>query len=503
MIKIKINGIDRTEFAEDLQDQKITFSLNQRDKTVAYAISGNIRLVGPAYEDVLPILTNVKQDAKITISIPDRLSGGVPPLEMILTRRGIKDCGCAAEIKLESDSSDTAGYEILAGSIITDGNFGEVMAAKGYTARVPYCNEPNFIGYLILVIYLLLKGVIDFIGFVISIFNNDINPDTIGDSVVGCSRYHIAVNLNRTMEYWSGEAGLGWSSSILQGKYKDLHLLEGYGTEGLKRANLKKWDESYIINYTPPQILTLLSEVFNADYRIIAGVLRFERRDWFPDNAVRIPGDVWEDYCVAGETAQMVRLLRFKYESDTLDEASHKVQHLYNGNHSFSLADYRALKGDRNINPGFAMSRFNRDNYGDSLIVEARASNFVGTAIYHDMILSRGSTNTMRLLDLDPGSGWRYAKRRKLETGWAYQESLAFKKDLLEFYSIDDPFKYPRYTTEEILIKPDNMCDALDAIRTNSMNVYFQTPYGRAIPEEVDLLIDEGLLSLKNVTIWP
>lgn len=508
MVEIRINGQNQTDYAVGLQEIKLRMILNRSDRTVAYALSEEIELHGPAYDQAVAIIGNPDTELEVEIRVPN-----VTNFDMVLTNRGIEDCGCYARVQLEANTEDTARYETLARSILTDGGFWEWMASYGHTARIPYCNEPNFVGYIILVLYLWLKIVIDFFAFIVSIFNDDNSPEDVGNWALGCARYHIAIRIGKAVQYWCEQSDLAWSSSILEGDFSRLYLLDAYGTEGplRRKTPLKKYEAGRIINYTIPQLLTLLVEPFNADFRIIDGTLYFERKDWFAANAKPLVGEILETPCIGPDLGMMNTYLEGRYKTDFLDEAGHKIRDRYDGITDLNPTESRALKGGRTIEIPFASSRFNMDGKGDGVIVAARKTPFVGSKIEHDLILSRGSAAELRLLDLLNVAGdFQYVKRDPFAGGdWIYQTALRWddygsKQGLYSrFHSIDDPRSALRYSADEISFKPANICDAIDLIQAQSLTVYVDTDYGRAVPGEIEYDIASGILTLRNVTIWP
>jgi hypothetical protein len=417
---------------------------------------------------------------------------------------------------MQSNPEDYVKYLKLNNTIISDQQ--KELFTLGYFARIPYCNEPNFIGYALLVVYLFIKAIVDFFVLIISIFDDDTTIEGFGNYMLGCARYHFAFNAGKTFSYYSNFAGISWSSSILDTNHKDLHVMDAYGHEGYRRAKLNPASPpNYIINYTVPQILAELSNVFNADFRIINGTLYFERVDWFAQNAVQIQGEATDSYCVESLSERLVTNLDFNYTTDMLDETSQQVNSTYGRRKDLNPSEYTALKGTRSIGPRIAMSRFVSDRWGDEYIMKKRQSPFIGSPIFHDLILSRGQTTELRILELPPVAGnYRYPTNRAFKPGpFVYQERYIFDdyegdpgfkvEDTLwnNFWFIEDPEAYPRYFSPEIKIQAKDACQTLELIETRSLNVYFLTPYGKAIPEEIEYDTDSGIFMFKNCTIWP
>jgi hypothetical protein len=506
LTRLTINGIDVTDYAEGLQGVSVTFVLNESNRTVSYAATATITLYGAGYEAVKPLMTDWSIEYNAVLTVDD-----LQPLEMTVSGRIITDCGCKAELALQTNTENKIAYERIAREIISQGNFWPWMASNGGAAKVPYCYETNFVSYILLSLYILLRPLIGFIQIVVSLFT-DQSFDAFGNFVIGCSKFHFTANINKAIQYRASQASVGYSSSILQNKFPDLHLLDAYGYEGVSKTKTPQpsYDTNYIINYTVPQLLDLMREVFNADYRIIDGILIFERKDWFPANAVKLDYTEVEEYCVELDPEMLYNSIRFDWSGDAMDETAQQVGGRYNGRKDLNPSSWPTLKETRQVSPKFAMSRWVSDGYGDQFIRKFRKSPWVGNSIIHDLVLAKGQTYELRLLDLQPGSGYRKPKYFQVGSDFMYNEKLSFlgirpntPTLYSEWFDIDDPYKSKRYFIRELTIKPKDICKAIDLIQAKSMNVYVQTPYGRAVPTEIEYQTETGIFVLKDCTVWP
>lgn len=505
MNRLTINGRDVTENAEGLQALSVSFLLNESNRTVSYAATGSIVLYGEGYEVVKPLITDWSLQYEAVLTVDD-----LQPLQMTVNGRNISDCGCTVELALQTSTENKIAYERIAREIISQGGYWSWMASNGGIAKVPYCYEPNFVTYILLSLYILFRPLINFIQIVLSLFT-DLSFDEFGNYVLGCTKYHYTGQIQKTVKYRADLAGIGWVSSILQTKFPNLHLLDAYGYEGRsKYKSQPTYDTNYIVNYTVPQLLDLLRVPFNADYRIIDGVLYFERKDWFANNAAKLVVDEIEDYCVEIDPDMMWNSIRFDWANDPMDETAQQVQGRYSGRVDLNPSEWKTLKESRQVSPRFAPSRFVSDGYGDQIVRKFRESPFVGQAIKHDLVLARGQTYELRLLDLQAGSGgYRKVKYRQVGSDFMYQDQLSFKgvapqatNLYSEYFDIDDPYTNRRYFIRELTVKPSNVCDAIDLIQRKSMNVYVDTRYGKAIPSEIEYQTREGIFVLKDCTVW-
>lgn len=514
--RLIINNQDVTSWTTGLNGDnsglKVLYVLNNADRTTSYAASGTFNVSGPGYLLLKELILDVAKNYTCQLVIK-----GITTIEFQVNARGVKDCGCDAQIVIQSEPEDYRKYLGLTEVIISDRQ--AELFAEGHMKRVPYCNEPNSTQYLLIYLYIFFGLVIDTIQAVISIFVDQYDKENLGNECLGCVRYHFAWNAGKTFRHYAINAGLSWSSSILDTTFQRLHILDGYGHEGYRRDKLdinKAPDK--VINFTVPQVLSQLSLVFNADYRVINGVLHFERKDWFPANARKIDGTVVGDFCVEADPSQLYTNIKFEYATDQGDETSQKVTPTYSGRVDLNPMEYKALKGTRTIAPRIAVSRFVRDGFGDEYIRKLRNEGLMGGVFLHDFILTNGQTTELRLLDLQATSNgdYYYATHEPFEPGPdIYQKRLLFRdyegqpgykaEGFLydNYWYIEDPKLHPRYYTSEIQILAKDVCAALDSIDDFNMNVYFQTDYGRALPEEIDFDPKTSIFTFKKVTIWP
>lgn len=511
MNRLIIQGVEVTNYTSGLEGLEVLFALNSNDRTVQYTASGTFKIAGKGYN----IVKEAVYDLSLTLE-GKLIIQGVADIDFQITARNVKDCGCDAEIFLSDLDQNYQNYQELSQTIISDDQ--EAIFDAGYFARVPYCNEPNFIGYILIVLYGIMKLVVDFIVLIVSIFDDDVTIESFGQFVLGCSKYHFAFNVGKTIGFYADKAGLGWSSSILQTDFKDLHILDAYGHEGYSRRKLNPASPpDKVINHTPPQILNELAIMYNGDYRIIDGDLVFERKDWFPANAIQLLGKITDEYCVEVDPSQLNTNIKFEYATDMLDETSQQVTGTYGGRIDLNPGEYKSLRGTKNVNPRLSVSRFVGDKWGDKYIRNKRANPFIGGPILHDLVLSNGQTSELRVLDIEPSGGhYRYAKARAFNPGpTVYQERLMFKiyngnpgfvvDDVLyyAYFEIEDPKLHPRYFTGEIKFLSSDVCKAIADIKRYGLNVYVITPYGKAVPTEIEYDTESGIFTLKNCTIWP
>jgi hypothetical protein len=509
-MRLIIVGNNVTNDADGLQELKINYVLNPADRTVGYSASSTIRLVGAAAEIVRPVITDLSLALSAEI-ITDDIT-----MDFVVSAKNARDCGCDVEIALQSNLEDRVKYEILSKNIISDGDFFNGINATGGVKRIPYCHEANLLTYIMIWLYLALLPVIAIVAAIGGLFYDGLRFNQIGDWVKGCYKYHFIFNIRKTCRHWIEQAGLKFSSSLIP---EDWYFLDGYGNEGLERRRAAQQnvnDAEYLINLTVPQFLEQLAQVQNADFRIINGVMVYERKDHFANIAPIITGEILDSFCIEPDPEQLVGSLRFDWASDAGDTASQMATPFYGGREDLNPSEWPSLVGSRNVNPRFAVTRFIGDKWGNAFVRLIRQSTIIGRRHVNDAVIAFGQTAEMRLFNIKHQSGlYSFTDRVGEENGRRiYNAPFFFKPftrlnntttgDLYStYFDIDDPKKYPRFFANEIRIKPDNVCDLVDLLNARSLNVAINTDYGKALPTEIEYTPKNGIFVFRNNTIWP
>lgn len=508
MPRLFIAGVDVSGDVVGLDVQTITYVLNESDRTVAYGLSSTFQLYRTAYDLVIGLIPDVTKKVSVKLEVNDDIT-----IETDLYGIGVRDCGCYAEVTITVEPEYREEYANLSKTIITDDDHGTQLDDKGAVLKLPFCFEVDFLGYIVLFLYLLVSPLFLFVDIIIKVFDGDFDGiDQVRYFVRGCHRYAVGYNVNKTIQHHVQNAGIAYVSSILQDQYPRMAMLDGFGTNGLTRTDApsnKNYDPMYFFNYTAPQVLTLLAKMFNSDWRIINGTLYFEKKEWFADHAYKLEGDLLDDICITQDPVQNMNGLRIQYDDDTSETQWNKVKPRYRIIEDFNTSSHAGLKGFREeVIKGLSLNRHVDDGAGDGFLKRRR--NEYG--IHDDLILSQGQTFSIRLLNVKDGQAnkFRYADKKYISTENYNLYSFDLSMDYFggtaiydEFWSIEDPRTSLRYFAPEIKIKPTNLCTTLDQINNRSMNVYWQTAYGRAIPSEIEYDIQEGTLTLRNCTIWP
>lgn len=519
-----INGKDYTSLTSGLKDIKVTFALNAGNRTAAYTASGIFKIHGGDLEQLM-LDVSLNWDAFLTID--NKIT-----LRFDVNARNVRVCedGCSFEITMQEITEERLSFEKLARSLISDNEAMKALLGKGASSKMNYCFEMDWIAYLIAYVYWSLYFVINSIVVIVDLFTDEPTIKAIQWYVVGCYKYHYPLRVHDTCEHWANECNLTFQSSITSSpEHNNLYFLETLGFTGYSRRkptpSNQRITDDYTINLTVPQLLDQLSLVFNADYRIINGVLYFERKDFFPSIAEKLRGYIDGTYCVVADPDQLVTNINFQWAADAIDNQSVKVVKHYSGRIDLNPDEYKTLRGTRDVAPRCSLSDYTYSQFGDSDLRKYRweFSKLDEVKFEHLPIIGMGQTSEIRLMHLKktPANTLEGVPNFSASGGsggyptFGYEERMRFKdsKKLPEmpynstlypnYFYIDDVRNYPRYYAERIIFVPENICDTIDQIKNNSLNVYIDTPYGKAIPKEIEWDVKTGRMELLNCTIWP
>jgi hypothetical protein len=517
--RIRINGTDYTSYATNLQELEVKYTLNAQDATVTYSLSTEkLSFAGPAAALIRTLFAN--PFTVLTVQID--LGCCSKTLYYTINIKGIQDCGDDfIEAQLVTSTTESKAYEVMNRTIIIknrDSEFITWLVNAGKNIRMEYCNEPGATGYILLGLYMIFYPVLKLIQFVAGIFNDmgiaDLNRWEL--SVVGCGRYWTVFTVNDMLTYYTAQAGLGYTSSILNTPpYKNMVVVDGSNGKGIFTDQIVDWHGKNIFNLTVTQFMEILAPVFRADYRIINGVFRFETKRWFADNAVKVADYQQDDVnciCYGVDVGRFKAYGRYEYTFDPSDEAGNDAGRDYNDIVEWNPTGNETLKGEHNVTLNFAPVRFVRDAHRDNFITIYRTNSTLG-ARRNELVIARDQLGKLKLIVIDPGVKVRTyfsIAKHVSESGGQnrYNDDLKFDKDATfdelykRFHHEDDPGKGVVGTIDKIEARLD-ICQLIDKLETNGMNVYVRTAWGKAIPETVSINTGTGVVTFQNCTIWP
>jgi len=290
--------------------------------------------------------------------------------------------------------------------------------------------------------------------------------------------------------------------------------------------------------WTTIDLLEKLKNVFAADYRIIDGVLYFERLDYFDkirntkllntkdyclEDSICIEYDNLDD-CAYGE---------YQYSDDFYDKEGQAIKaYQYKGILDFNKPYNPNQKGkcQRLIDFSAARFMFDRVSYEDKGFFNFRRKmdefrdgedSFFADVFFdneglvrtRDLTLSGNTLSTHKLLVLEDGFDYNDAqtirKPYKKDNGkqfWVYNypmhiDSEADYNELTkDFLWIDNPrLKKDRYKLSDFEVECD--CGLIGVILKNFQNIYIQTPICKAIPQIINISFENSKIriSFKNI----
>jgi hypothetical protein len=516
--RIRLNGVDYTENATNLQELVVKYVLNSQDATVTYSLSKDkLTFSGPAADLVRTLLTNPFD----TIDVAIDLHCCDETLTYIIVSKAVSDCGAnTVEAQLVTETVESEAYQVLNRTIIiknAESDFVQWLIATGRNYRMEYCNEPDSTGYIVLVLYLLVFPLLTVLNTTLElIFDQRFKDlDRWELTALGCGRYWTVFTVNDMLTYYAAKAGVGYVSSIIQNlPYKNMVVVDGSNGQGVYVDLIVDWHNRNIFNLTVTQFLEILAPVFHAQYRIINGVLRIETDKWFADNAFKVADYEYDDvacYCYALDPDQFKAFGRYQFENDSMDSAGNQAAEDYNDIVEWNDPVQKALKGEHTTTVKFAPARHVSDRHRDTFINHFRYTNTNGPR-RHELVVSQGQLEVLKLIIIDPVTIIRnyfvqakptlvhsdlYDYNRDLK----FDQMATFDELYKRFHYLDDPRERIIGEIEKIEAKL-NICNLVNHIKNNGMNVYVRTQYGKAIPEEVEIDTGTGIVTFKNCRVW-
>jgi thiol-disulfide isomerase/thioredoxin len=253
---------------------------------------------------------------------------------------------------------------------------------------------------------LIILQAIDFL------FDTDVpSLDNFDATVTGCGRfgsvsqvYHPSPYLRNIFEYHCGQCGIEFVSSILQtAPYSNTVLLQAQYQEGCHDCD---WIEDNGANLTPIQLLDLLKDVFNADYRIKNGKLYFEWKEFFKDNQLLLEnadtvyanGQAEEPPCYEYVEQRGHAYGRFEYANDSIDEAGNASAGLYNDIVEWNNPPRDIQRGEYSVRLEFSPARFMRDKEQKRIVFHDIDNFRAGRYTDGLMIMKSGKASNFKLL---------------------------------------------------------------------------------------------------------
>ncbi len=472
---IRIAGINMTQHVSGAENVTIKWTRKDEDGQVSKGFSSEIKVRGAAFDLVNTdlILNPAGKLGWLTFEILDTCCGGEPKLVFsgIIRGDGVDWCegDCEATVQVTEHTADTAAMDCLKSTNLFADDLGFPNNIALQIPMVAYCNvlRPGYIQILFFAIgimlttnFALMTPIVAIITTIISWINavvfilNALLPGTpipslgggwgsqdslfsqytqaLGDFnqwVTGCGKKHPSPYVRQYIKNVCDICGIGFDSSILNNPasdYFNMALFSAPVVDGTSNPAIP-----YLFQNKPLQngkmFLDDLKLVFNADYVVQGGVLKFERKDFFNT------GVPWIDYstivaqnrltdkiCYQWRADDMPAYLRFEYGLDAVDAVGNEAKERYADIVEWNVPTNLLQVGEEARLLPFGMPRFRDDGITPDILsiyswwppFSSIANNSAGC-----LILQQGITFLPKLLIIDTTQTITNAKVKKYPVG--------------------------------------------------------------------------------------
>lgn len=497
--------IDGQDFTDDvLSDQAfaIELSRDQSTGTVVYAITSDLSLTGDAYEYILSrfVPKCFSCQEKIALVIVPNCCELVLMFELLVEGVTLDYKSCSATITGLQVSEAARAFKYLESNVWWQDKAGNLIFNDHAFPEVVYFKEPTWWQRLTM------------------IFRNFNNSRY--------HYYHVCPFLSDIMEWNAGKAGLNFASqSILLAypEYQRTCILYAQNREGPNVRNSYSFIRENFPIETLLQLLEKLKPVFNADYRIIGDTLRFETLDFFEDSAFVIAdySEIIENGQLIGPSQVQVDATqnkaygRFEFGRDSIDTASNRMHYYFSdliewnptgmneclrgeldntvdlgSIHIIADEGYWKLRADENLR---VMDRIADDNRDAKLYMTT------GTAALAKLLVMPADWPAQTGFANTPEMRWVGNVR---ETCW----QLSFREDepdglYQRFHVGRNPANKSSIELGDIEFQPDDFCTMVNIIQEYGTEVAISTPWGKGIPETVEMDFGRQTITLTAVVV--
>jgi hypothetical protein len=562
MNRIFINNNDVTADILDFKEFDIEIGLNTSTKTITKSLSQPIRFTGDTYEYLKTVFfTSCDNYDKVVKAIfKTDICGGITiPLEITVESLEIFPDLEEIEVLLKSVSDVERSYDYLDSTYWFENDFIEAYEIP----IVYYADQPNLYSFIIVLftlsVRLFLKAVdtsINAICKVVTLGTGECNLDITGKVfskldtwLTGLGRWSTAPLMREILDYHCVQAGLNFSSSILQDEDSEYYNMAMFILDRGVRGSYKDTTAAkrkYVLLenaplYTVIDLLEKLKTVFEAEYRIIGDTLYFENEEYF-DNLTNIKLFNIKDKCLpeVGYSYKMDDLVafgEFLFSQDSYDAEGNKTLRNYSLKLDFNIPYSSAQKGKLSRLIEFGGTRFMFDQLshakdgffdwerqidefrdGPESFFENLYYNNEGVTRRYDLILAGNTLLWPKLLVLEPNfkrsDALTIKKPFKKINGkqfWIYNYPMMYK-EIPDFYEEDvyteaefgllKPFAdtaNPRLKKDKMYIASipiDCDCSVVTKAIDTFQNIYIQTPFGKGIPTNINISFKSNKIDL-------
>lgn len=433
---VLLNGTQVNVYGIDgLGDIKVTERRRDEDRKLSKSFSSELTFYGQGFEIIRAALIDnpAGKLEKVDVLVYDDCCEGNEEGEPILVFEGVIrgdsidwcEGECFVKAQLVESTEETRKIDCVKSTLVWDNHEGFLEEDH---PRVVYCLEyrPSalqdvvmIIGILLNIAFLvlyptvavvwliveILNTIIDVINAIIDAINTipginidnideidiDGNEDTnlmeewqnmidrLNENIIGCGREHPSPLVRRYIENACSKCGISFESSIFTDPNSDYYntLYFNAPVEKGTRDEDVLWIEANHPIKNLEIFLKDLLPVFQADYEIRNGVLRFEREDFFwtatpwlsygdLDNA----GRVVERLCYKWRDEKSPAYGDFRYSDDAVDWVGNEARNRYNDIVEFNSPPNDLQVGSREIYLPFGMARHRGDGIDRDVLAD-------------------------------------------------------------------------------------------------------------------------------------
>ena len=559
-MRITIDGTDFTRDTQGLDEFTLTTQLNTTDNSTAISISRSLEFGGKAQEYLHSVFFDDPKASfgnRVSVNIYIECCGITEPIKFYMDHSSVELCDCTITGTLIKDEDDSECRAILRDKIFWKDN-GLLDSVPFYD--VPYCNDETGFTKILVILYCILlpilvvleviegiiNGILDVIDFLVFWkklkWEVDIpSLDNYVDLIHGCGRKHPSPLVVDVLEYNVNRCGLEFDSKLLQvGFFKNVLLVMAQNEEGCESC---KYIENNMLNKTTIQLMNDLKPVWNADYRIIDGVLYFDQKRRIKEvlkqnilcnvETEYAQGNADEPPCYEFEVNPPA-YIRMQYTTDPIDLAGNKRMDTYRldgeekGNYSeiveWNDPPNEYQKGEQSVIIPFSPPAFIEDGKNDCAVtifrkleaprIEDRNRLVLtnGMAAYPKLILLNKADNTFdvwkqktgeerrcRFLCTAPIDDITYDVHEYNTFLWVNENT--YEGLYNQYYKYENPRGGER---EMIIMQPFTFgftCEQLQMVLKYGVNLAVLTKYGYGIPQGIEIDFAATTMTINGVRI--
>lgn len=345
----------------------------------------------------------------------------------------------------------------------------------------------------------------------------------------GCTgEYHPTPRVQRILEWNAERAGLVYRSASITGTYPEywrMGLLIAQNRSGLGQTQNGRWIWDNAPIMTTVQLLELINPVFNAQFSIGNGELRWETQKYWDENTVAL-FDLEQEIDRGGvETGPTFRYStqrnkaygRFEYGQDATDNEGNRARPYHNDIVEWNPDGRTCLKGEYDNSVQLSTPLFSHSKEWADMVCAYKNRN--NRRAQWDirpgrLILTNGMSSNLKLLgfEIDGIADYTILKKNARNYGcddrtvWDYNFPLTFRENepdglYQRFHAYSDPRNRKQIDIADVQWNSPDFCAVLSKLGTTGLNVGFTTPYGCAKAESLDLNFTAGTITFKSVKI--